>query len=729
MIATLASPPAALQARTPRPRCWLCGTTEVASLCCRCHRFLCGRHDGVADLSRLRGFLHPFRRWPESPVGAGRDDPNSNSNSSKNSGVGVGDGGDSGRGGDGDKGGKGGDGRKGGDGGKDEGQTVPASNPDPGAPKRISERHFCRDCMPLGRPHDPEMIAATVVVLLGVLVSVWSPVAGGVLIAVGVVRIALRVVAGERRRRAGRRHPTALFLDPRVTELALLETMSGHAYLDPDYRYRREETCQGTRVKTEVHGVINTKAVWARAHTVRVAQHRLRYRIPESHGLQISSGALVVRGPARLTLRPPREVGRLTHPTAVLLEPATGDHPVLRSPDGRGDPRWTFAIEYDVTPPERGWTMPVWLTPAISPGSDRRALDLDVQWRTREPGVDTVAAESVLESKKIESLRIYVPATWGEVQSYSRAERVIVSVPSDGWRSIEWQEPKIERSSLGLCHLSVAFERRIDPSDSVTGELDMRFHGTLSGAKLVQVHAAGGARRRDGARCTASTRVKLGFDLSLAKVRYQDVRAVPDPVRDGEKTRPERKTFDDIVPDHHTVAQLTDILSREGYYVKRVVENPAQPGRNAAVLNRSWDIAGRRYNGLHPIDFHLVISGEEVQDGPATPTTTVRLTVRGTYATSEMEDQIVHEQELLWKRIVSTLESGNDRVAGGEPREADEPVDAASAELARLRNVALTLRTRLEAAQRTGDMTSRLAAEVVSQIDEEFGLGGPGAQA
>jgi hypothetical protein len=528
--------------------------------------------------------------------------------------------------------------------------------------------------------------------------------------------MAVRIVAGERRRRSDRMRPAALFLDPRLTKLALTETMSGSAHLDADHRYLHEVS--------GVRGAIKVTAMWARAHTARVEDHRRRHRIPEGHDLQISSGALVVRGPARLTLDPDK-VEPVANPATVLLAPATGDHPVLRSADGHGNPRWEFSIDYDVTPPELGWTPPIWITPAISPRSDRRALDLEVQWRTHDPRDNTAALENLLESKRIERLRITFPAEWGEVRGFSQAEQVVIGAPTtDGTRSIEWSKPPIKRSSRGRCHLSVAFESRIRPDDVVTGELDMRFHRTLSGAERVQFYAAGGARRQDGARCTAETIVELAFDLSLAGARYQDVRAVPDPVLDANEPKLGHKRFNGVVADHHTVAQLTNVLSREGYYVKRVVENPPQPGKEPGVLNRFWDLAGRRYTGVHPIDFHLVITGEEAEiDSTVAPTTTVRLAVRGPYATPDMEQRIVHEQELLWQRVVSSMDSAASGADGGKLREADEPIDAASAEFARLHNVALSLRTLLEIGKQTGNVNSDLAAKLIGRIDEEFGLG------
>ena len=64
--------------------------------------------------------------------------------------------------------------------------------------------------------------------------------------------------------------------------------------------------------------------------------------------------------------------------------------------------------------------------------------------------------------------------------------------------------------------------------------------------------------------------------------------------------------------------------------LKRVIENPPQTGKRADVVNRYWDIAGRRYNRVYPCEFHLILTGEEVHDGQLvlTGTTTTALSTR-----------------------------------------------------------------------------------------------------
>jgi hypothetical protein len=74
------------------------------------------------------------------------------------------------------------------------------------------------------------------------------------------------------------------------------------------------------------------------------------------------------------------------------------------------------------------------------------------------------------------------------------------------------------------------------------------------------------------------------------------------------------------------------------------------------VINRLWDIAGRKYDGVYPIDFHLSLTGYEVNEGGTTVSgrTEVSLSVRGAY--TESDQPVQDEWTSLRKRIKLALE-------------------------------------------------------------------------
>ena len=417
---TQAPPPpdkGTVRSRRPRSRCHVCGSPEVRAVCCGCHRLLCRKHDDVdnpVDFGWLMRWMRSRREPPLSHVEPGTDAP-----------VHA------------------------------EFRAAVAPNPNQNrTPRtdRLSKRHFCRDCMPVGRPYDAEMAAAGITLGLGVLTFFSNFIAGGVLTSVGGLRIVRRLLMAHRQRSADRGKPPRLHLDPRIRKLKVVETICATAHLNGPDSYRS--------AITGVRGRIRMEAAWGRTHWAQLSDHRRRYHIPKDEELSFWAGSLVVRGAADLVLSPvslkpvdpdsvdpdsvvPDSVnaGSIESSTVVVLRSSAAEHAVLRPPGPQGDPRRVVEVDYKITEPEDGWTVPVWLTPTIVPESNRHALELEIQWRACGSDDDS------LKIKNLELLRISVPAGWGNLEDFTGAERVTISAPGDGRRYIEWKKPPVEPES------------------------------------------------------------------------------------------------------------------------------------------------------------------------------------------------------------------------------------------------------------------------------------------
>jgi hypothetical protein len=120
-----------------------------------------------------------------------------------------------------------------------------------------------------------------------------------------------------------------------------------------------------------------------------------------------------------------------------------------------------------------------------------------------------------------------------------------------------------------------------------------------------------------------------------------------------------------------------------------VIENPPRSGGRANLVQRYWDIAGRRYVGVYPIDFHVVLIGEEVHRGgirPENGTTKVRIVVKGAYTNAEMSERVEEEWKALCTLTADTLkrQEGTGRRQGwnASPAEGAVPPDASTPWLA-----------------------------------------------
>ena len=202
------------------------------------------------------------------------------------------------------------------------------------------------------------------------------------------------------------------------------------------------------------------------------------------------------------------------------------------------------------------------------------------------------------------------------------------------------------RAGQGDQILTIRFEGKIQPTDKLTGRLRATFLSTLAGITDIEMyHSVGGPRRSP--KPVIELQVTIDFELSLNSVRYQDVRAVPD------RHRLKVRDYPGVIPDFETVTELTNKLSEVNCYVKRVVENPPRGSWRTNLVNRYWDIAGRRYHGIFPIDFRITLTGEEEYDGglrPKAGSAHAQLAIHGAYVNETMTGEVTVEDELTTKR-------------------------------------------------------------------------------
>ena len=190
--------------------------------------------------------------------------------------------------------------------------------------------------------------------------------------------------------------------------------------------------------------------------------------------------------------------------------------------------------------------------------------------------------------------------------------------------------------------------------------------GTLSGVTGVWLFNSLGARRGHAGSASTKTRVDVGFRLSLASIRYQAVRVVPD--RAAEDS--DRDSYADefaMVPGDETVIALTNAMAKKA--MRQVCDRESASQRAAGGSGAAfWDIAGRWYEGVYPIDFHIILIGEEVHSGdirPESGTTKVRIVVKGAYTDDEMDTRISDEWKRLRELTLETLRRQDS--AAGEP--------------------------------------------------------------
>ncbi|MHC4199424.1 MAG: hypothetical protein ACYSU0_05485 [Planctomycetota bacterium] len=91
-----------------------------------------------------------------------------------------------------------------------------------------------------------------------------------------------------------------------------------------------------------------------------------------------------------------------------------------------------------------------------------------------------------------------------------------------------------------------------------------------------------------------------------------------------------------LIPDHHTMHRLSEVLRSKDVYVAKTTDNPPTiDAKSANIRNRSWDQIARIYAGqaaLFGVDVHSVLSGREEYVGATVPSKgegKLEITVRG----------------------------------------------------------------------------------------------------
>jgi hypothetical protein len=479
--------------------------------------------------------------------------------------------------------------------------------------------------------------AALAVLAAGGAVTLILIVGSAAAWAVTAVVIALAGLVPVAARRQARRvwHRRPMPVRPTLERLGLTERLNVAITLDEQGHY--------VTTPTEVNGRIEALLVLGPTDRDRFDRRLRRSPRGAARDTRFTAGRLVLKGYAPISASD----GALA--PVIPLDGSTADFAVFQELDAQSASRWPYGLNYKLLADPDLNAGPIWITPAVLPGSDRRALELELQWVKLGPDKKPLSMEIV------DFLELLYPVGWGEVEQVipRGATAGLADTDAEGrsWRRVRWTQilPKVNEQEERRLRLVVRLENRIDLNEQVSGSVEVVMKGALSGIENIEFYGSLGERRRQSSGARIRTRIRAGFDLSLASIRYQEERVFPrHHARNGEAD--DVAASFDVIPNDETVIDLTNAMSKSGYYVKRVIENPPRSGNKADVVQRYWDIAGRYYHGLWPLDFHLIVTGEEFHRGDIRPergTTNVRIIVRGSHSNPAMEKRI----EEFWKDL------------------------------------------------------------------------------
>jgi hypothetical protein len=492
---------------------------------------------------------------------------------------------------------------------------------------------------------------------------------------------------------------------PHLGGIDLVEQLTGYVRLEGD-RY--------TSVVDSIAGEMKVNMSVNDGHSA-LQTYRRKFKLPDSAPVSFSGGFLMFEGNTGL------DFGR--QPSPQVLHGGAGiflggdqaaDYDLfLFDPEPR-QRSCSIELAYEIAQDARPQQIPLWIVPSLVPAADRRALEVDLHWSGM--GTDE-ERENPFQQKELslsvfDLIELEVPASWGKLEGFApdRAETGTAA----GRRLIRWKHIKPDKRQDGSLTLRLRFERAITevlepeagPPEhgarttlTLSGRLEATFEGLLSGVTDVGVYLPGGGpahyprKKSLGPPTTTQTKVAVGFDISLRSIRYQDERVVPDENRAEDTTRPRADDFHGVVPDYATVAAVTKAVSEDNFYVRGVFEHlPYRDDGRPGVVNRVWDIAGRLYIDVFPIDFDINLRGDEIATANGfTGSTTAQITAKGAYALgtlidareqADAEDEtpdLTEERDRQGDELLRRIEDTWNRLHARVTRVLDERANAAAA--------------------------------------------------
>ena len=468
---------------------------------------------------------------------------------------------------------------------------------------------------------------------------------------------------------AGELPPLPVF--PDVNTASVVERLTGEVQLtDAGY----VSTLQPVEGEIVI-GMTHARARWQET----MSRYRKRHQLLEDYPVKFAAGFALLRGKVGLAFDAGRDA-ILPGGLGLAFHGDVDGHDLFDAKRGRPQGEWELSARYKLQSARAPRDIPLWIVPSLGATSGKQVLTIDLHWNM--PEVDGSRAEL----NQFEQIELLVPHQWGNLVGDSSPSGVASPAPVPGQpRIIRWRQhrpaadDRRRRSGSATASRSMTlrmeFEKPILDQPRLSGSLRATFNRTLSGVTGIDFYLPGGGpvRHLD---VQPRTEITVRFDISLSALRYQARRAVPDDSKTtGEdEFRPRADEFSGVMPDYRTVVELTNAIGADGYYVKTVVEGHPNRDSRAKTIKRGWEIRGRWYEGVFPINFFISLHGAEPEDsvaGSALGWTVAQVTVDGTFPNAEMKKKIEDKWDGLHARVTGLLAARAFRI--GDPGPSGPP--------------------------------------------------------
>jgi hypothetical protein len=438
---------------------------------------------------------------------------------------------------------------------------------------------------------------------------------------------------------------------PQLRSFEVRETLRARQELQADGR--------STVAVLEATGRASVLATLTDMDRTRLAKFRRKYRLDEAGNLPVCAGFVgfdpAVSGPAGDTAG-----GGFT--TLLPLRSTVAELPYLGGNPNPAAAEWRQEVQYAVGLPASGGGAPLRIVPSLVHDRAKRDLQVELSWLGHgDAPVPTV--------DEIELLELRYPAGLGLVtcrDGWEADRDPVIDAQGEAWLTVRLVRPPVQPAETeaedlppGSRRFYFQFENPVPPGQVFRGRAIVLLQGALSGLERAALFTPLGVRR-DQVPAEITTRFELEFGLSTTPLLYSVLKLMPggETAAAAAPATPKVATqvFEGVPASPELVIALTAALGRSGFYVKSVTEeNPKQQHRGGGQLrHRTWDLLGRRYHGVHPTDFHLVLQGEE-SPAPRRARLTVSLNAQGSHADQDAGHRIGDDWQEVFEVLRATV--------------------------------------------------------------------------
>lgn len=418
---------------------------------------------------------------------------------------------------------------------------------------------------------------------------------------------------------------------PNMDSIKIVEKMDGIVSLDEEGKYSMKPTSLKGEFTAPLQFVVRDRKRWKR----HLARHRLTYRT----NLPLQAGFVVFKEAENIQFDvSPNFTNKW--PNTFMIEGQVGDHPFLTTTALTHTRQWDALLPYSINRFDRKEIpLPIQIIPSLVQDDTQRSIGLLIQLTPQ------YIKPKKFEKAVIKEFTLLAPNDLSKVlQTWPNAliGSQIVSHGTDEMQKLQvaWKDLEFDLTQGESKSFYIQFSNQINQATKLSGSLQISFTGTFSGLKTVDFFYPWG-QKYSKVKTEREAIVKVDFDLSLESLRFQ-------------KLHPKAAQRDyPRVLDYSLISKLTARLESSKFYVRRVIENPARTDpANAFVVNRLWDLAGRYYEGVYPIDFHLVFTGEEITNNPSKSNMKVDFNVQAMVTSEPLRAKV----DSLNQRLVTIVE-------------------------------------------------------------------------